>query len=313
MYFPYLRARQFELISLRELVIDDGLSNDRIMPILEPVRGSFNSLNLANTVFSNNNFYSYLIMNPQVGDLSGDITQVLEYNKELENSHFHPAFLYSDNSKYILQSIEYYNLKDCMLICLDHFTDEEALKNLAKCESISHIVMLDPQRSRSLDRFFKSLEKSYIRLDDVFEKQDRNADYLQIPKNKFSEEHLFYADEDYQGFSDYTTLSSEYIDGGFAPRAIVIHLTYCNEEKEREIWIGHFTSETNDTIANIQGKFAEAAAKAVKFIEEFSLDNSATQELKQYFNDTKYPGLGTVKKISIKNHLSVVNEILSTS
>src|SRR5699024_2368659 len=141
------------------------------------------------------------------------------------------------------------------------------------------------------------------RLDDVFEKQDRNADYLHIAKNKFSEEHLYYADEGYQGFSDYTTLSSEYTDGGFAPRAVVIHLTYIyiNKEKKGEIWIGHFTSETNDSIANIQGKFAEAAAKAVRFIDEHPLENVATLELKQYFNDAKYPGLGTVKKISIKN------------
>lgn len=311
MYFPYLRARQFELISLRELVLEGVLHNNTIMPILEPVKGSFNSLNLANTVFSENNFFSYLIMNPQVGDLSGDNTEILEYIKELEKTHYRSAFLYADNSEYILQSIEEYDLSDCMLICLDNFTNEEALKDLAENVNISHIVMLDPQRSRGLDRFFKTLEKSYIRLDDVFEKQDRNADYLHIAKNKFSEEHLYYADEGYQGFSDYTTLSSEYTDGGFAPRAVVIHLTYINKEKNEEIWIGHFTSETNDSITNIQGKFAEAAAKAVRFIEEHSLDNTATLELKQYFNDAKYPGLGTVKKISIKNQLLVVNEILS--
>lgn len=310
MYFPYLRARQFELISLRELVLDGVLSNDRIMPILEPVNRSFNSLNLANTVFSKHNLHSYLIMNPQVGDLSGDNTEILEYNKELEDTHYRSAFLYADNSDYILQSIEEYDLRDCMLICLDSFTNEEALKELAQNVSISHLVMSDPQRSRGLDRFFKKLEKSYVRLDDVFEKQDRNADYLHIAKNKFSEEHLYYADEGYQGFSDYTTLSSEYIDGGFAPRAVVIHLTYI--DKDKEIWIGHFTSETNDTIANIQGKFAEAAEKAVRFIDEHSLDNVATIELKQYFNDAKYPGLGTVKKISIKNHLLVVNDVLST-
>lgn len=43
MYFPYLRARQFELITLRELVIENKLKN--ITPILEPVKESFNNLN----------------------------------------------------------------------------------------------------------------------------------------------------------------------------------------------------------------------------------------------------------------------------
>lgn len=46
MYFPYLRARQFELIALRELVAESVL--DKIMPVLEPVKDSFNNLNLAN-------------------------------------------------------------------------------------------------------------------------------------------------------------------------------------------------------------------------------------------------------------------------
>src|SRR5699024_11004831 len=142
MYFPYLRARQFELISLRELVHEGELSNNRIMPILEPVRGSFNSLNIANTVFSENNFFSYLIMNPQVGDLSGDNTDILEYNKELQNTHYRSAFLYADNSEYILQSIEEYNLRDCMLIFSDNFTNEEDLKDLAENVRIYYIVML---------------------------------------------------------------------------------------------------------------------------------------------------------------------------
>jgi hypothetical protein len=47
------------------------------------------------------------------------------------------------------------------------------------------------------------------------------------------------------------------------PRAVVIHLTYLKENEQ--IWIRHFTSTTNDSQANVQGKFAEAAKKAVDF------------------------------------------------
>ena len=70
MYFPYLRARQFELITLRELVIENKLKN--ITPILEPVKESFNNLNLAHKVFVENNFNAYLIVNPFKGEKSGD-------------------------------------------------------------------------------------------------------------------------------------------------------------------------------------------------------------------------------------------------
>jgi len=105
-------------------------------------------------------------------------------------------------------------------------------------------------------------------------------------------------------------LPKEFIDGGSTPRAVVIHLTYLNELNERQIWIRHFTSETNDSISNVQGKFAEAAEKAIRFCAELQLDNSAITELRNYYNDHKYPGLGTVKKISIKNHLLIIRSFL---
>jgi hypothetical protein len=195
-----------------------------------------------------------------------------------------------------------------MLVCREGFTSEEELKRACQNPAITHIVLEQPNKYRSLDRFIKSLGKFYIRLDDVFEKQQKNADFLTIQTHKFSEEHLFYKEENYQGFSDFTVLPSEFIDGGSTPRAVVIHLTYKNNEDQ--IWISHFTSESNDSIANVQGKFAEAADKALKFCDKLPLINSAIEELKLYFEESKYPGLGVVKKISIKNHLLVVNGLL---
>ena len=44
MYFPYLRARQFELITLRDLVSEEELQG-KIMPVIEPVKETFNNLN----------------------------------------------------------------------------------------------------------------------------------------------------------------------------------------------------------------------------------------------------------------------------
>ena len=39
MYFPYLRGRQFELIAIREM-IEKNLINDKVIPIIEPVKAS---------------------------------------------------------------------------------------------------------------------------------------------------------------------------------------------------------------------------------------------------------------------------------
>lgn len=309
MYYPYLRARQFELIALRELSTERDLTSF-ITPILEPIRRSVSGLNLANKVFINNNFHPYLIVNPLQGEIPGDTDFFLDYIQQLEEPSFFPGFHFTNNAGYIRDSIEDYSLENVMLICLDNFTDDNSLRELCENPSISHIMILDPQKNRHLDRYLRSLDKSYIRLDDVFEKQERNADFLSIAAHKFSEEHLFYSDEGYNGFSDFTVLPSEFIDGGSTPRAVVIHLTYINETQNNEIWIRHFTSNTNDSIANVQLKFAEAARKALEFCSRAGLDNSAISELRDCFTNEKYPGLGTVKKISIKNHLIIVCDFL---
>lgn len=310
MYFPYLRARQFELITLRELVTEGALQN-KITPVFEPVKESFNNLNLAHKVFQEKDFNAYLIVNPFQGEIPGDSDIFLNYILELEKSRFLPAFHYLDNIEYILSSIEKYYLTNCLVICLDNFSDEESFKTLCENPNVSHIMLLEPHKYRSLDRYIKGLNKFYIRLDDVFEKQQKNADFLNIQAHKFTEEHLYYTVDDYQGFADFTVLPSEYIDGGSTPRAVVIHLTYLNPEAENQIWIRHFTSETNDSIANVQGKFAEAAHKALQFCNHLPLTNSATEELRKYYDEARYPGLGTVKKISIKNHLLVISNFLN--
>lgn len=308
MYYPLLRARQFELIALRDLA-NEGQTQDVIRPILEPVKGSNTNLNLAYKVFVERGQEVYLIVNPEVGEFRGDNSPYLEYLSSLEHKVFFPAFYYRNNAEYIIAQIQTHALEDCMLICQNDINPSDSdFKELVVLDQIKAINMDDPGRNRQLDRFLKGLNKNYIRRDDLFEKQPRNSNFLDIDEHRFSEEHLYYREETYKGFSDFTVLPSEYSEGGSTPRAVVLHLTYFKNEDQ--IWIRHFTSETNDSIANIQGKFAEAAQKAVQFCKENNLNNSAIEELMGYFERAHYPGLGTVKKISIKNHLLIVGDYI---
>lgn len=308
MYYPFLRARQFELITLRELAAE-GATQGFIIPILEPVKLIFNNLNLAYKVFEERKQTVYFIVNPSVGELIGDNNHFLDYLNGLNKEIFLPAFHYRNNSEYITQSIDNYGLNQCMLICKNNISEnDEEFKTLAQLPQVTVINIEDPARNRTLHRFVKDLGKIYVRLDDLFEKQSRNSDFLSIEEHRFSEEHIYYKEENYSGFSDYTVLASEYTDGGSTPRAVVIHLTYIN--KQSQIMIRHFTSESNDSIANIQGKFAEAAQKAVNYCRSNNLSNSAILELENYFDEQHYPGLGTVKKLSIKNHLLILSHYL---
>ena len=308
MYYPFLRARQFELVALRELVAE-GICQDYIVPILEPVKQSHNNLSLAARSFAEKNQRCFLVANPRVGEMTGDNTHYLHFLVNESLDVFKAGFHYSNNGNYIQSCIESYNLNECILICQNDVTvDDARFTALVSLPQISAICIETPGRNRDLHRFLKGLNKQYIRLDDLFEKQVKNSEFLPISEHRFSEEHLFYGEEGFTGFGDYTVLPSEYTDGGSAPRAVAIHMTYLKDNGQ--IWIRHFTSISNDSIANVQGKFAEAASKAVAFFRERHITNSAIAELDDYFTAQHYPGLGTVKKISIKNHLIVVADYL---
>lgn len=311
MYFPFLRARQFELIALRELCSEQEFKN-YVVPVLEPVRESVNSLSIANRVFHENSINPFLIVNPLNGEKTGDTHYFLDFIHNIEDNCFRAALIFTNNSDYILSCIADYSLNDVMLICLEGFADDVKLHELCENSHINYIMVLDPQKNRHLDRYIKRLDKKYIRIDDMFEKKERNADYLDIAAHKFTEEHIYYKDEGYTGFSDFTVLPGDFFDGGSTPRAVVIHLSYLNKISKNEIWVRHFTSISNDSIANVQLKFAQAADKAIRFVNEQRLDNSAIAELKNYFDAEMYPGLGTIKKISIKNHLIVVSDYLNS-
>jgi len=308
MYYPYLRGRQFELIALREYA-QVRVDNNKIIPIIEPVRTSYNSIKIALPILTKNEVKFALIMNPKLGDFKKESTNsafemiLSELKDELSDaSTWIPTFSVSNNYKEINQLIATYNLENVMLVCSDMVdsTNSDFIK-LSKLENVKSIVS---KENRSLKRTFKDLD--FIRLDDNFNAQKRNIDYLPLSEEKFTEEHLFFEEDGFKGFSDFTPLNSDFTEGGSTPYSVAIHLTY--KKSNGEVWIRHFASEKNsDNNSDIQGKFAEAAEKAVKFIKETNLSTSAAQELVDYFVKAKYPGLGMIKKITIKNHLELMN------
>jgi len=311
MYYPYLRGRQFELIALREYALQPR-ENNNIIPIIEPVRKTFNSMKLALPKLIEGDVKFALILNPQVGELKNKIDILVSLKDELsDNSKWIPTYILKNNFDEVLRQIKKFEFTDVMLICSESTdTSDSDFDSLIFSSTVKYIVA---NENRTLKRKLLHKGKEIIRLDDNFNAQKRNSDYLLTPDEKFSEEHLFYKGDGYNGFSDFTPLLSEYTEGGAAPYAVAIHLTY--QRENGEVWVKHFVSETNDDRSNIQGKFAEAAEKAVTFLDEKNIHTFASEELREYYNkgNGTYPGLGMVKKISIKNHIELINEILKTA
>jgi hypothetical protein len=306
MYYPYLRGRQFELIALREFAMERG-DNNNIVAIIEPVKKSLNSIKLAVARLSEGNVGFAIILNPEVGEVTGPGEILDEISDQLaDNRNFIPALILNDNYDQVNHIISEFNLSGVMLICRESIdTNSPEFESIIFSDNVRLIV--SPE-NRTLKRKLAGRGKELIRLDDNFKGQRRNSDYINMPDEKFSEEHLYYVEDAYQGFSDFTIVVSEFSEGGAAPYAVAIHLTY--QKSNGEIWIRHFVSETNDDRSNIQGKFAEASSKAVIFLDQENIHSNASEELRRYFYNSTYPGLGTIKKLSIKNHLELINSIL---
>ena len=67
MYFPYLRGKQFELMALRDFS-NDNQGNNKIIPIIEPVKLQMNGMNTALSVLIENRMKFAIILNPNDGN-----------------------------------------------------------------------------------------------------------------------------------------------------------------------------------------------------------------------------------------------------
>lgn len=304
MYFPYLRGRQFELIALRELV-EKGVLSSRITPIIEPVKLS-STLVKTIEAYGENSKQLAIITNPKVGSFSSDAKE--EKNQKLkeslsaslkENNNILYMYLLKASSKpekFIAKHADNMgticNDKDAIPVYETNFSETDVKFNLIPDES----------------GFRRKVRKNRVLLADKFNKQERNNDYIEIDDEPFSEDHLYYSEDGYVGFADYSVVGEEYNETGFAPYAVAIHIVYFDTDES--LRVKHFVSDSNDDISDPAGKFQEALSKLVEWNAEKKLDTVAMKEFEDMYRREAYPGLGTVKKLSIMHHLELIGRYL---
>ncbi len=180
MYYPYLRGRHFELIALREYALKRG-DNNNIIPIIEPVKNTFNSMKLALLMLIEGSVKFALILNPKNGQEIG-INEALK--DELKDTlKWIPAFILTNNYSEISAFIESYEYSEVMLICTES-TDatNHVFNQLIDSPLVKYIVT---KENKTLKRRFN--EKDFILLTDNFKAQKSNSDYLTMPDEKFTE------------------------------------------------------------------------------------------------------------------------------
>lgn len=306
-YFPYLRGKQFELIALREMC--SFVENvDIISPIIEPVKKISSTLLKTFDYLTAKNINFNFILNPKEGNIETDYeTLIMTVTSKLAGyENYQPSFIINEqvNLPLMINYINKYHLINITLICIQQPKDDEDFEKLLKSTSIRYVILQDNNAIRRLSRKIKSYCSQLVFLSDHFNLKARNVDYNNPNDESFSEDHLFFEEEGYTGFSDYLTIGNNYREGGFLPYAIAIHLTYF--DKNEAFRIHHFVSDNNEDTSDIPGKFSEALAKLISFINKMEMKTIACTQFRVIESAETYPGLGSIKKLSILNHIELV-------
>ena len=302
MYFPYLRGRQYELIAIRELA-EQGKMTPYVMPIIEPV-------NLTSTLSStiksceDRNTPCAIILNPQVGALAGNSGGSKELLSLMsQKSNVVKTIVAAEDSKKTYDALieQGEDSSRVMGIYLDrdYISDYEQVFDKKTCYNVV-----------PYDSAFRRIRNKRVLISDRFNavKKERNKDYANKVDEFYSDDHLFYEEDGYIGFSDYSIVGEEYQVTGFAPYAVAIHIVYFDEESN--LRIRHFVSDSNDDISDPGNKFYEAVTKLVEWNKTMRLDTIGIKAFEKLQEEGAYPGLGVVKKLAIMHHLELMGKYL---
>lgn len=308
MYFPFMRGKQYEFLTILGVkrIIN---KNKNVIPIIEPIKIS--KLNIGYIQKINNaNIPFIIIINPLVGSLVGGEKLIKEKIIDvLENKNFYVAYQITKNTtqdslnKFIKK---FSGFKKCFIHQGMYEDIEMFCENFSKNDEIIFNIVNNKLLS---DNYKRTIQKSFhkvVVLDDGFKKEKRNADYPSV--SYYSDMMFNYKTNGFYGYSDYITIGEKYEDSGSTPYAIVIHYSVIQANYMN---INHYLSDRKNDQKDPAGKFLEALNKLKVDIDKNKyIKTDATKEFINLYNIRHYPGLGKIKEISMKHHIQLVSEVI---
>jgi hypothetical protein len=305
-YHPYLRGKQYELITVRELA--PLLKTAGFCPVIEPVREDLSGLDKALDAVVDRGGKAIVIVNPEHGDLSGagaPLTELLKANF-LDSPGISAGILLKQNMS-LQKVMEYYEKHTAHSPVLIHagFGEAKALTEKLGNPTKAHShIFFEDFCGKLYQKHFSGANRILLR--DGF-KRMRNRDYERL--EPFSDLHATFEEEGMDGFGDFLMVGDEYVEGGGPAYAIAIHLTFIDPDQDDSMQIYHFKSKSQDTPKDPAGKFAEALTDMMKTLNRASpklLETDAVKEFRILHGQGHFPGLGYVKKLSMSHHVETM-------
>lgn len=310
-YFPYFRGKQFELILVRECA--QLMRGSGFIPVIEPVKESTSGLKRAVDAVSDAGGEAILILNPQHGFFSEN-NEGLErfFADELpDHPNIGAGIILSQNTQLnnVIRLVEAHPDRSITMIHAG-FPDARILVAEFGNEltRMRHIFW-EEHCGKIYQKHFRGAQRILLR--DGFKAQsNRNYD----PIDFFSDLHVTFDEEGMNGFSDFSIVGKGFSETGGPAYAVAIHITCIDPENEDTMFVHHFVSIRKDTPTDPAGKFAEALQKLeVEVRREGSCieEGEAIREFLDLGQRGHYPGLGTVKKLSMKHHLETLSRFFT--
>jgi len=302
MYFPYFRGRQYEMLALKELA-SEGLLGKSIIPVVEPVK-LMSTFDTTLRVYAQKKCPIALIFNPAVGDFAGNDNFIEEYARRFGTvNNATPALLMNQHTTTALTALINKGIDLSSIVAILNSRDFISEYKEAFSGGTPSYTLFPDERE-----FRRTASGSKIMFKDNFSKKARNVDY---PEDSFfTDDHLFYVEDGFAGFGDYSIVGNDFVDGGFAPYAVAIHIVYFDSDDNMRV--RHFISDSNEDISDVAGKFSEAVTKLSDwyYAGQQRQNTHALSTLLKHADDGYYPGLPTIKKLSIMHHLELVGKFL---
>lgn len=312
MYYPYFRGKQFELIAIREMA--ELLAAKNFVPIIEPVRESLGGLKKALETVNYAHGKAIVIVNPCYGDHQENGTQISSLLAgEFKSNRNIAAGILLRHDMTVDDVMTYYNrhINHAPVLIHSGFTSPQDLAARLSTLGITDLTHIFIEEQTSLLYRKKFAGENRILVRDGFKRQ-RNADYPEL--EEFSDLHITYTDFKMDGFGDFLVVGDAYSESGGPAYAVAIHITFIDPNNDDVMYIYHFVSDSKDTPTDPAGKFAQALAKLIAKVDSPSScirETKAIQEFRKLHTDGHFPGLGYVKKLSMKHHIETLAAYLS--
>ena len=306
MYYPYFRGKQYELIAVRETA--DIMKESNFVPIIEPVKESLGGLSKTLSAVAEVRGKAVVIVNPSYGDYSrnGDGIWSLIQNEFREHLGISVGILLSDDfsTSDALALCEKYRERLSVLVHAGFTEGKIFAEQLGGNISDTCHVFIEEHCGKLYQKHFKDTTRILLR--DGFKKQT-NRDY---PNQEFfSDLHATFEEENMNGFGDFLIVGDDYSESGGPAYAVAIHLTYIDSNRDDEMHIYHFKSIRQDDPKDPAGKFAEALNEMIQTLSEPDCQILRTRAVREFIDlheKGHFPGLGYVKKLSMKHHIETL-------